>query len=191
MGSDSECIRHAIEERKQRRDVHGLGYLWLSPPVIAKRLHIFRSRAIRSFGYPGDIVKQSVLRGTETCPFEVAPGNGLYCSFFGSLNPQEVCMRVQSIRTAIEPGNPAGNRFFGSSREMALGEMNGIAEPHDVPKKVWTVTKALQDPWDLLATRFDAPLVIDLSHFACGLGILDEFDFGIVLSHSSRFSTLA
>src|ERR1700740_3357629 len=42
-------ISHAIEKRKHRRDVNGLGNLRLGPSVVAKRLHIFGRGAIRGF----------------------------------------------------------------------------------------------------------------------------------------------
>ena len=75
-------------------------------------------------------------------------------------------MRVQSIWTAIQVGNPARDRFLRPPRQVPLGEVDGVAELHHVMQEVWPMAEALQNAGHLLASRFRAPLVVDLGHIA-------------------------
>jgi hypothetical protein len=119
--------------------------------MVAESLHILRRRAIRCFGHPGDIVKQSALRRAQIGLVELAFSDCLYGCFFGSLNTQEVGMRVQSIWTAVEPGYPTGDSFLGSARQVALGKMDGVAEADHFSQKVGPMAEALQDAGHVLA----------------------------------------
>ena len=80
-----------------------------------------------------------------------AIGDGLNCLFFRSLNTQEVCMRVQSIRAAIQPRYPARDRFLGLAVEMALGKVDRVTELHYFAQKVGAMAEALQNAGHLLA----------------------------------------
>ena len=71
--------------------------------MIAENLHVFRARTVGGFCHLGDVVKQGALRRGELGFVEFPFRYGLYCFLVGSLNPQEVGMRVQSIGTTIEP----------------------------------------------------------------------------------------
>ena len=130
LRSYSEGIRHSIEESEHRRDVNRFSDLRLGPAMISKPLYVLIGGAIGGFGHLPDVVKQGALRGTQAGRFKVALRYRLYGIFVSSLNTQEVCMRVQSIRTAIEPRYPARNRFLGFSVEVTLGKMNRVAELH-------------------------------------------------------------
>jgi hypothetical protein len=83
-------------------------------------LHVFICGAIRRLGHLGYIIEQSTFRRTQACFFQIAIRDGLYRFVFCSLNTQEVCMRVQSIRAAIEPRYPTRDRFLGSAVEMTF-----------------------------------------------------------------------
>ena len=160
---NTERVRHAIEKCKQRGDVYRFGNLGLAPTVLAQDLHVFRGGAIRRLGHLGDIFQQRAMRLVERRLFKVARRQRLDCFLFCSLNPQEVSMRIQSIRTAIEPGDPAGDRFLGPAREVPFRKVDGIAEAHDLAQEIRAMAKALENSGHLLAPRMGAPFVIYLS----------------------------
>jgi hypothetical protein len=96
-------------------------------------------------------------------------------------------MRVQSIRTAVEPRYPACDRFLCFAVEMTLGKMDGIAELDYLAKKVGTMAETFQDTGHLLATRLGAPFVVDLGDFAGCIVVFDEFDLGFVVRHRRTY----
>lgn len=98
-----ESVGNSIEERKHGSDVHRLGDLRFRPTMIPKPLHILVRRAIGCFCHLGYVIKQCPFCRGQARFFQIALRYRLYRALFGSLNTQEVCMRVQSIRTAIEP----------------------------------------------------------------------------------------
>ena len=130
MWSNAEGICHAVKEGEHRRDVDRFGNLGLSPTVLAQELYIFRGGAVGRLGHLGDIVEQRTVGVVELRMLKVACNQRLDCFLFCSLNTQEVSMRIQSIRTAIEPRDPAGNRFFGPACEMPFREVHRIAKAH-------------------------------------------------------------
>ena len=115
---NAERVCYAVEEGEHGRDVDRFGNLRFSPTLLAQDLHIFRGRTIRRLGHLGDIFEQRTMRVVESCILKIARYQRLNCFLFCSLNPQEVSMRIQSIRAAIEPGDPAGNRFFRPACEV-------------------------------------------------------------------------
>jgi hypothetical protein len=143
LWSDPEGIRNPIEEGEHRGDVDRFSDLRLCPPVIPQRLHVIIGGAIGCFGHPGHVVEERTFRRAQARFFQVAIRDGLYGFFFCSLNTQEVCMRVQSIRTAIEPRHPARDRFFGFTVEMTLRKMDRVAEFHHLAQKVRAMAEAL------------------------------------------------
>jgi hypothetical protein len=158
--------------------------------MIPQALHILVGGAIRRFRHLGYVIKQGMLCRAQAGFFQVALCYCLHRIFFGSLNTQEVCMRVQSIRTAIEPRHPACDRFLGFAVEMTLGKVDGVAELHHVAQKVRAMAEALQNARHLLAARFGAPFLVDLSDFSGGIAIFDELDFGLVVGHFSQLLTV-
>jgi hypothetical protein len=92
-------------------------------------------------------------------------------------------MRVQSIRTAIEPGNPTGDRFFSAAVEVAFGKMDGVAEAHHLAQEIRPVAETLEDAGHLLTTRVRAPLVVDLRNLARGLRIFNDIDLRLRVRH--------
>ncbi len=99
-------------------------------------------------------------------------------------------MRVQSIRTAVEPRNPTRNRFLGASIEMAFREMHTIAEGHDIPEKVGPVAEALQNTGHRLPSRLRAPFVVDRRHLTGGVRILNQVDLQFWITHVFWFAVL-
>jgi len=126
---NSECIRNTIEKGKHRRDVNGFCNLRLGPAQVAQPLHVFVSGAIGSFRHLADVLQQPALRIAQPRAREISVRQRLYRFFLCSLNTQEVCMRVQSVGTAIQIRHPARDRFLGAPRQMAFGEVNRVAEP--------------------------------------------------------------
>jgi hypothetical protein len=90
---------------------------------------------------------------------------------------------VQSIRTAIEPGNPTGDGFLGAAAEVAFGKMDGVAEAHHLAQEIWPVAETLEDTGHLLPTRVRTPLVVDLRNLAGGLRVFDDIDFRLRVRH--------
>jgi len=100
-------------------------------------------------------------------------------------------MRIQSIRTAVEPGDPAGDRFFCSAREVPFREMDGVAETHHLAQKIRAMAKALENTGHLLAPRMRAPFVIHLRNLAGRVSILNDLDLCLRIRHGSVGQSLA
>ena len=94
-------------------------------------------------------------------------------------------MRVQSIRTAIEPRNPTGDGLFLTPTQMPFRKVHSVAELHDIAKKVRPVTEALQNARHLLPAGFLTPFVIDGSHIASRIGVFNQLDFGLFVIHGA------
>jgi hypothetical protein len=90
---------------------------------------------------------------------------------------------VQSIRTAVEPGNPARDGFLGAAAEVAFGKMDSVAEAHHLAQEIWSMAEALEDTGHLLTTGVCAPLVVDLRNLARGLRVFDDIDFRLRVRH--------
>ena len=80
--------------------------------MLAKCLYVLRRGAIRGFGNLGYIIQKCALRLAEFGFVQLTVNQRLYRLFVSSLNPQEVGMRIQSIRAAIQIRDPAGNGFL-------------------------------------------------------------------------------
>lgn len=180
-----ERIRHTIEESEHRGDVDRFGDLRFGPAKVAQLLHILVRRAIRCFRNLGHVLKQPSLGITQSGPVQIAMCDRLDCSLFGSLNTQEVGMRVQSIRTAVQVRNPACNRFFRPPRQVPLGEMHRIPKFHHIMQKVGPMTEALENAGHVLPARFRAPLVVHFGNIAGSVPVFNELDFGCLVSHGA------
>jgi hypothetical protein len=95
-------------------------------------------------------------------------------------------MRVQSIRTAIEPRHPASDRFLRPPIQVSCREVDGVAEAHDLAQKVRSMAEALKDARHLLASRLCPPLLIDLRHLTGSIGILYQVDLFRGFRHEFR-----
>jgi hypothetical protein len=95
-------------------------------------------------------------------------------------------MRVQSIGTTIEPGDPAGNCFLGAAGKVALRKVHGITEAHHLAQKIWAMTETLEDSWHLLATGMGAPFVVDGCDLAACVRVFHYVDFRLVIGHGLK-----
>jgi hypothetical protein len=182
---NTEGVRHPVKEGEHGCDINRLGDLRIRPTVLAQDLHLFRGRAIGCLGHSGDIFKQRPVCGVEARVLKIALNQRLDCLFFCSLNPQEVRVRIQSIRTSIQKGDPACDRFFRPARKMSLGKVDPIAEAHDFAKEIGAMAEAFEDAWHLLASRLGAPFVVHVRNLASRFRVLDQFDFCFRVRHGS------
>ena len=142
---NAERVSHAVEEGEHCRDIHRLGNLGLTPSVVAQDLYVFRRCAVRRLGHFGDVFEECPVCVVQSGLFEVARSQCLDRLFFCSLNPQEVSMRIQSIRTAIEPGDPACDRFLCPAREVPFRKVDGITEAHYLAQKIGPMAEAFEN----------------------------------------------
>jgi len=191
LRGNAEGVCHAVEEGEHRGDVHRFGNLGLTPTMLAHALYIFRGRAIRRLGYLGDIFEQRTVCVVGCSLFEVARNQRLDCFLFCSLNPQEVSMRIQSIRTTIQPGDPARDRFFCPAREVPFRKVHRIAEAHNFAQKIRAMAKALENAGHLLAPRVGAPVVIYRRNLASRVSIFNHLNFCLCVRHGSNGQRLA
>ena len=117
---NAECVRNPIEEREHCGDVDGFRDLVFAPPGIAELLYIGVRRPAGSFGDELHVVDQSPLSRSQPGFIELTLENCAYALIAGSLNPQEVGMTVQSIRTAVQVGDVAGNHLLVAAGEMTF-----------------------------------------------------------------------
>jgi hypothetical protein len=117
------------------------------------------------------------VRVVERRLLKVARNQRLDCFLFCSLNPQEVSMRIQSIRTAIQPGDPTRDRFFCPAREVPFRKVDRIAEAHNLAQKIRSMAKAFENAGHLLAPRMVAPFVVYLRNLASRVSILNHVNF--------------
>ena len=101
-----------------------------APALVAKFLDIVSSGTVRRFGDEPGVIQKCALWCGEASFVEFAPENRGYALVIGSLNPQEVCVAVESIRTSVQVADVAGDHLLVAAREVALGEMNGVGEVH-------------------------------------------------------------
>ena len=94
-------------------------------------------------------------------------------------------MRVQSIWTAIQIGDPTGDGLLGLAVQMSLGEMHRVAEAHDFAQEIGTMAEALQNARHELAARLGAPFVVHRGDLAGGVLVLDNVDLGVLFGHDS------
>ena len=73
----------------------------LAPALVAKSLNIVGSGAVRRLGDEPGVVQQRTLSRSQAGFVELARENRGYTLVIGSLNPQEVCVAVESIRTSV------------------------------------------------------------------------------------------
>ena len=153
--------------------------------MITQDLYILRRCAVSRLCHFGDILKQYAVCVVQPSLFEVSRDQRLDRLLFCSLNPQEVSMRVQSIGTAIEPGDPARDRFFCLPSKVPFRKVDRIAEAHDLTQEIRTMAKALENAGHLLTARMRAPFLIYLRNIATRVGVLNHFDFCLNVRHGS------
>ena len=89
-------------------------------------------------------------------------------------------MAVQSIRAPVQVGDVAGDHLLVASRQMSLGEMNGVGKLNHLPQEIGTRAEALDDTWYLLSSRAGTPEIVGGGGFSSGLCIFNNANFGRV-----------
>ena len=97
-------------------------------------------------------------------------------------------MRVEAIGTAIEPGDPACDRFFCPAGEVPFRKMHRVAEAHYLAQKIRAMAEALENARHLPAARVRAPLVVYLRNLTSGVRILNYVDLGLRVCHARRLA---
>src|SRR5271165_2501669 len=123
-------------------------------------LNVFSSGARGGFGDEPGVVHQCALGCGDARLVEPALQNRRYALIIGSLDPQEVCVAVQSIRTAVQVGDIAGDHLLVAALQMSLGKMNGVGEVHHLPEKVGPRAETLDDAGNLRPSRARTPVVV-------------------------------
>ena len=119
---------------------------------------------------------QGALRRGQARLVQLAFENRRYAFIGCSLNPQEVSMAVQSIRTPVQVGDIAGDHLFVAAREMSFGKVDCVGELDHLAQEIRPRAEALDDARNLLPSRTGPPEVIGGGGFAGGVGVLDDFD---------------
>ena len=123
---NTEGVCDTIEEREQGGDVYRFGNLAFLPPCNAQFLDILLGRSVSSIRDQLHIFQQSTLRQRQAGLVKLAFYDCFYTLIGRSLNPQEVGVAVQSIRTPVQIGDVAGNHLFVTARKMPFREMDGV-----------------------------------------------------------------
>ncbi len=126
LGRNPKGICDAVKEGEHCSDIHCLGNLFFLPAYVAELLHILHGCFVCRFRNQLHVLQQSPLARSEAGFVKFALDDCLYALICGSLNTQEVSMAVESIRTAVQVRNVAGNHFFMPPRQMSLRKVNCI-----------------------------------------------------------------
>jgi hypothetical protein len=109
---NAERVCDTIEESEQGCDVYSFGNLYFFPSCNTQLLNIVRGGSVSGVGYQFHIVQQGTLSWREARLVKFAFDDCFYTLIGCSLNPQEVGMAVQSIRTPVQIGDVAGDHLF-------------------------------------------------------------------------------
>ena len=150
MRGDAECVRDPVEESEHSCDINRFRNLIFFPAGIAQLLHVLGGRSISGFGDQLNVIQQQAFRYRQAGFVQLAFKNCGYALVCGSLNPQEVSVAVQSIRTTIEIGNITSDHLLITSCEMSFREVDCVSEFKYAPEEVGPRSKALDDARDLL-----------------------------------------
>lgn len=126
LGRHAKGIGYTVEEGKHCDYVNSLGDLVFRPACFSQFLDVLMCGVTGCPGYQFCILEQRMLSGREVCLIELSLGNGCDRLIGCSLNPQEVSVTVDSIRTAVQRGNISSKHLLMTPREMPLGEVNSI-----------------------------------------------------------------
>ena len=127
LRSNAEGVCDAIEESKQTRDIYGFGNLFFFPSCGAQLLHILRGGSVSGPCNQFHIDQQDMLRRRKARFVKLAFDDCFYTLIGCSLDPQEVGMAVQSIRTPVQIRNVAGDHLFLAARKMPFREMDRVS----------------------------------------------------------------
>ena len=86
-------------------------------------------------------------------------------------------MAVESIRTAVQVRNIAGQHFFMASRKMAFGEVQSVRKLDNLGQEIRPRAKTFNDAGNLSASGALTPVIVSCGGFAGGIGILNDVNF--------------
>jgi hypothetical protein len=124
---NAECISDAIEEREQGCNVYRFGDLFFLPASYSQFVNILGRRPVSSVCNQFHICQQRSLRGRQARLINLAFDDCFYTLIGCSLNPQEVGMAVQSIRTPVQIRDIAGDHLFVTAGKMPFREMDRVS----------------------------------------------------------------
>jgi hypothetical protein len=124
---NAECVCDAIEESEQGCDVYSFGNLSFFPTCKAQLLNIVGGGSVSSLGNQFHIVQQGALGWRKARFVKLAFDDCFYTLIGCSLDPQEVGMAVQSIRTPVQIRDVAGDHLFVAPRKMPFREMDRVS----------------------------------------------------------------
>jgi hypothetical protein len=101
--------------------------LFFLPACHSQFLNIVRSGAISSASDQFHIPQQCTLRWHKARFVKLAFDDCFYTLIGCSLDPQEVGVAVQSIRTPVQIGDVAGDQFFVAARKMSLRRVEVVS----------------------------------------------------------------
>jgi hypothetical protein len=145
---------------------------------LPQLLNVFVRGAAGGLGDQSGVVEQSAFGCGELSLFEPSFSNSSDRIIGSSLNPQEVGVAVDSIRTTVKGRNIGSEHLFVTPGEVPFGEVNRVRELYNLPQEVGPRSKAFDDARDLLPSGSGTPVVVSGSGFAGGLVILDDRDLG-------------
>ena len=175
---NAEGVSHAIEEGEHRDDVHRFGDLVFAPAVVAQLLNVVSGGTVGRIRDEPGVLQQRAFGRSEASAVEFAFQNCRYALVIGSLNPQEVGVAVESIGTAVEVGDVAGDHLLVAAGEVAFGEMDGVGEVHHLAKEVGPRAEALDDARNLGTSGACPPVIVGRKCFTRGFGIFDDANLG-------------
>ncbi len=118
--------RDTIEKGEQGCDVYRFRDLFFLPAGDSQFVHILGSRSISSVSDQFHIFQQRTLRGRKARLVKLAFDDCLYTLLGRSLNPQEVGMAVQSIRTPVQVRDIASDHLLMVAGKMPFREMDRV-----------------------------------------------------------------
>jgi|SRR5580658_8167 len=123
---NTECVSDTIEEGEQGCDVYRLRDLFFLPAGDSQFLNVFERRPVSSARNQFHIFQQYALGRRKARLVKLALDDCLHTLIGCSLNPQEVGVAVQSIRTTVQVRNVAGDHFLVAPGKMPFREMDGV-----------------------------------------------------------------
>ena len=83
-------------------------------------------------------------------------------------------MGTGSVRALVECRDIGRNKLFFMPSEVPVGEMDGVAEFHDLAKKIRPGAKAFKDVWEASSFRVaSTPRGVDLGQFTARFTIVN------------------
>jgi len=172
----SECVGHAIEERKQRDHVNRFRDLLFAPARVSQPLDVFCRGTGGRMGNQLRVVEQHPFSGGQIGLIERTFHDGFDGFVRCSLNTQEVSVAVESIRTSIQIRDITCQHLLVAARQVSFRKMQRIGKLDELSKKIRSGAKTFEDAGNLLPPRSRSPEVVSGSSIPRCLLIFDDVD---------------